>query len=172
LNRLVDLMVALDLRFVRDKAEDGSLVYRLDPPVDVFVTYDGKRSSDIAISRYAIRQLVANEIDARLSLRRVDGSSTKPERKGFFGKRSREEDPSSMISDPGKKRQKVDRKIDIADRPPTDFFGRLIKEKPAPKPASKVGLTKTVGLVPVISYKFNEGNSAAVRKAVKVSSFL
>ena len=72
-------MVALDLRFVQDKAEDGSLVYLLDPyvqflsprmclnslcsPVDVFVTYDGKRSSDIAISRYAIRQLVANEVD-------------------------------------------------------------------------------------------------------------
>jgi chromosome transmission fidelity protein 18 len=78
LNRLVDLMVALELRFVQDKAEDGSLIYRLDPyvpfftlrtylnsrssPVDVFVTYDGKRSSDIAISRYAIRQLVANEV--------------------------------------------------------------------------------------------------------------
>jgi len=31
LNRLVDLMVALDLRFIQDKAEDGSLVYRLDP---------------------------------------------------------------------------------------------------------------------------------------------
>ena len=78
MDRLVDLMVALDLRFVQDKAEDGSLVYRLDPyvpslslrqyvnshcsPVDVFVTYDGKRSSDIAISRYAVRQLVANEV--------------------------------------------------------------------------------------------------------------
>jgi chromosome transmission fidelity protein 18 len=114
-------MVALDLRFVQDKTEDGSLVYRLDPyvpflgprnqlnsrcsPVDVFVTYDGKRSSDIAISRYAIRQLVANEvgirfsrrdsqltfslkIDARVSSRQAGGVSTgKPERKGLFGKR-------------------------------------------------------------------------------------
>lgn len=78
-------MVALDLRFVQDKTEDGSLVYRLDPyvlflsprnqlnsgcsPVDVFVTYDGKRSSDIAISRYAIRQLVANEVSIRISWR-------------------------------------------------------------------------------------------------------
>ena len=75
-------MVALDLRFVQDKAEDGSLIYRLDPyvsflalrwclinffrPVDVFVTYDGKRSSDIAISRYAIRQLVANEVGVHI----------------------------------------------------------------------------------------------------------
>ena len=72
-------MVALNLRFVQDKAEDGSLVYRLETyvlllslrkllnsrysPVDVFVTYDGKRSSGIAISRCAVRQLVANEVD-------------------------------------------------------------------------------------------------------------
>lgn len=72
-------MVALDLRFVQDKAEDGQLIYRLDPyenpcfdqgsikltisrPIDAFVTYDGKRASDIAISRYAVRQLVATEV--------------------------------------------------------------------------------------------------------------
>ncbi|KAF9651533.1 P-loop containing nucleoside triphosphate hydrolase protein [Thelephora ganbajun] len=177
LNRLVDLMVALDLRFVQDKTEDGSVVYRLDPPVDVFVTYDGKRSSDIAISRYAIRQLVANEIDARVSPRQVDGVSTgRPGRKSLFGKRLREEPTeeglSSVVSDSRNKRQKVGGKIDIADRPPTDFFGRPIAVKPVSKPASKIGLNKTTSQAPVVSYKFNEGNSAAVRKAVKVSSFL
>jgi chromosome transmission fidelity protein 18 len=31
LSRLVDIMVALQLRFVQEKAEDGQLVYRLDP---------------------------------------------------------------------------------------------------------------------------------------------
>ncbi|TFY71375.1 hypothetical protein EVG20_g1639 [Dentipellis fragilis] len=53
LKRLVDIMVSLELRFVQEKAEDGQLVYRLDPPIDIFVTYDGKRASDIAVSRYA-----------------------------------------------------------------------------------------------------------------------
>jgi hypothetical protein len=83
----------------------------------------------------------------------------------------------------------VNVKIDIADRvsdklvridpptltpfqPPTDFFGRLIVVKPVSKPASKNGLTKTGSSVPVVSYRFNEGNSSAVRKPVKVSSFL
>lgn len=99
-----------------------------------------------------------------------------------------EEDLSSAASDSRNKRQKMDRKIDIADRvscglvrtclnvdsfqPPTDFFGRPITVKPVSKPVSQVGLTKTASLVPVVSYKFNEGNSAAVRKPVKVSSFL
>jgi len=32
-------------------------------PIDVFVTYDGKRASDIPVSRYAVRHLVAAEVD-------------------------------------------------------------------------------------------------------------
>ena len=31
-------------------------------PIDVFVTYDGKRAPDIAVSRYAVRHLVASEV--------------------------------------------------------------------------------------------------------------
>lgn len=31
LTRLVEIMVALELRFVQEKAEDGQLVYRLEP---------------------------------------------------------------------------------------------------------------------------------------------
>jgi chromosome transmission fidelity protein 18 len=57
-------------------------------------------------------------------------------------------------------------------QPPTDFFGRPIVVKPVSKPISKANLTNTVSTVPVVSYKFNEGNSSAVRKPVKVSSFL
>lgn len=30
-------------------------------PIDVFVTYDCKRAADIAVSRYAVRHLVAGE---------------------------------------------------------------------------------------------------------------
>ena len=98
-------------------------------------------------------------------------------------------DPPSVVSDSRNERQKVDRKIEIANGVGcklvgTDGFG--IDPVPAPdgflrstdrgktvvKPASKISLTKATSLVPVISYKFNEGNFAAVRKAAKVSSFL
>lgn len=62
LERLVALMAALELRFVQERTEEGTLVYRLEPPVDVFVTYEGKRAADIAVSRYAVRHLVAAEV--------------------------------------------------------------------------------------------------------------
>lgn len=31
LTRLVDIMVALELRFVQERSEEGQLMYRLDP---------------------------------------------------------------------------------------------------------------------------------------------
>jgi chromosome transmission fidelity protein 18 len=31
LSRLVNIMVSLELRFVQERADDGQLVYRLDP---------------------------------------------------------------------------------------------------------------------------------------------
>ena len=37
-------------------------------PMDVFVTYDGKRAADIAVSRYAVRHLVAGEVHTRMNL--------------------------------------------------------------------------------------------------------
>ena len=39
--------------------ETRSLISR---PIDVFVHYDGKRADDIAASRFAVRQLVAQAV--------------------------------------------------------------------------------------------------------------
>lgn len=38
----------------------------LRSPIDVFVSYEGKRAGDIAVSRYAVRNLVSQEIEAEL----------------------------------------------------------------------------------------------------------
>jgi chromosome transmission fidelity protein 18 len=84
MTRLVDIMASLELRFVQERAEDGQLSYRLDPyviyceiwlfnsdsnrPIDVFITYDGKRPTDIAVSRYAVRHLVSAEVRCHAAL--------------------------------------------------------------------------------------------------------
>jgi len=38
------------------------LISRISSPIDVFVTYDGKRAADITVSRYAVRHLVSGEV--------------------------------------------------------------------------------------------------------------
>ncbi|KAF8891293.1 P-loop containing nucleoside triphosphate hydrolase protein, partial [Infundibulicybe gibba] len=165
LTRLVTIMASLELRFAQERAEDGQLSYRLDPPIDVFVTYDGKRASDIAVSRYAVRHLVAGEVDAYLISQQADviekGKRSKHE---FFGSSKRREDAEE--SDFPNKRAK----IDIADKPPTDFFGRLITSPSVT--TTKAAARKNVEKKYRVTYRFTEGNSAAVRKPVKVSAFL
>ena len=53
---------------------------------------------------------------------------------------------------------------------PKDFFGRpIVAKKGAKKPVSGI---KPQAKRAAVIYKFNEGNSAAMRKPVKVSAFL
>ncbi|KAF9484666.1 P-loop containing nucleoside triphosphate hydrolase protein [Pholiota conissans] len=170
MNRLVDIMASLELRFVQEKSEDGTLSYRLDPPpIDVFVTYDGKRASDITVSRYAVRHLVSLEVDNRLISRDTEFvEKGKRGKHDFFGKPSTKEDTDGEAEYPNKK-AKLDTR-DIADKPPTDFFGRLITIQSAS--STKAADRKNVERRYRVSYKFLEGNSAAVRKPVKVNIFL
>ncbi|KIP08852.1 hypothetical protein PHLGIDRAFT_68643 [Phlebiopsis gigantea 11061_1 CR5-6] len=187
MSRLVDIMVAMELRFIQEKSEDGQLMYRLDPPIDTFVTYDGKRAADIAISRYAIRHLVASEIDAQLIHKQADAvEKAKGKTHAFFGRREPIEKGTNGPAASGEgqllsaepaaravKRARQDVTVDIEEKVPTDFFGRPIivrKDGQKGKPASRVG--KAHVRTPGVAYRFNEGNSAAVRKLVKVSAFL
>ncbi|KAF8077688.1 P-loop containing nucleoside triphosphate hydrolase protein [Lyophyllum atratum] len=176
LTRLVSIMVSLELRFSQERAEDGQLSYRLDPPIDVFVTYDGKRAADIAVSRYAVRHLVAGEIDAALIARDADVvEKGKRGKHDFFGtnasKKSEgaEESSKDDLSGRPSKRPRTDN-IDIADKPPTDFFGRVITVPSLSN--TKAAARKNVEKKYRVTYRFTEGNSAAVRKPVKVGAFL
>ncbi|KAF8512266.1 P-loop containing nucleoside triphosphate hydrolase protein [Gautieria morchelliformis] len=178
LKRLVDIMVSLQLKFVQERAEDGSLVYRLDLPIDVFITYDGKRAPDVSLSRYAVRHMVAAEIDAELIVRQAEivdrGSTNKID---FFKRKAAE--LSQEGEDGGKlsgkrsipqKRKPQEEKVDPADKPPTDFFGRPIA-LPETTNSQGVPLERVTEKCKVI-YRFKEGNSSAVRKPVKVGAML
>jgi chromosome transmission fidelity protein 18 len=59
--------------------------------------------------------------------------------------------------------------LDIADKPPVDFFGRPIVMR---KDVRRSSTSKKVVPDFRIAYKHLEGNSAAVRRPTKVLSFL
>ncbi|CAG7845866.1 Chromosome transmission fidelity protein 18 [Serendipita indica DSM 11827] len=185
MSRVVEIMVTLDLHFIQEKQEDGTLVYRLDPPIDAFVTYDEKRAADIAVSRYATRHLIAAEIDAQVIERQAEAleETSKSKASHFFGKSatvvtddtgsspvkgSHEQEASSPLV-ASRKRKREEQEMDIADKSPVDFFGRLI----AP---TQIQADGSQGLVPTrpfkVTYKYTEGMSAAVRKPVKMISLL
>ncbi|CAO1634597.1 unnamed protein product [Parajaminaea phylloscopi] len=73
LTHLVGVMMELSLNFVRDRTEDGNLVFRLEPPLEVFTSYEGKQSAAVNMGRYAVRQIVMKEIEEERARRRNPG---------------------------------------------------------------------------------------------------
>ncbi|KAF8309804.1 P-loop containing nucleoside triphosphate hydrolase protein [Clavulina sp. PMI_390] len=172
LNRLVEIMVSTGLQYEQDKTEDGQLLYRLTPAIDSFIVYDGKRANDVGSARYAVRHMIASEVDEVLSKRqsRVVEKSVGTNGMGRMGMGAR------------KDKGKEDDHIDIADKPAVDFFGRpIVLPQPKASTVTPSDREKLVGLdllpkkvaIPfAINYRYHEGNSSAVRKPTKVSTFL
>ncbi|KAL7337467.1 hypothetical protein BJY59DRAFT_717359, partial [Rhodotorula toruloides] len=163
LMRLVNTMISTKLAFVLDKSEDGQLSFKLDPPIDVFVHFDGKRPTDIAPGRYAVRQMINREIDAEL-LRRGDSSA------GPI--KTASEILSAYKTNPTKTAASVAPEAKQA----VDFFGRAILPKAGSPAAAAEGDSLAIAPPPLkrvrqATYRFNEGFSNAVRVNKKVSDF-
>lgn len=67
-------MLDLGISYVQDRNEEGQIVYKLEPPLDIFVSFDGKRGVDLPAARFNLRQLIAKELEAE-TLRRAGGQT-------------------------------------------------------------------------------------------------
>jgi chromosome transmission fidelity protein 18 len=74
LKKLVRAMLDLGISYVQDRNEDGQIVYKLDPPLDIFTSYNGSRAGDLPTARFNLRQLVSKELEAE-TLRRAGSSA-------------------------------------------------------------------------------------------------
>lgn len=73
LRKLVRQMLDMNVSFVMDRNEEGQIVFKLEPQLDVFAHYEGKRAADLPPARYNLRQLIAKELEAE-AVRRQGGS--------------------------------------------------------------------------------------------------
>ncbi|KAK4052058.1 Chromosome transmission fidelity protein 18 [Microbotryomycetes sp. JL201] len=151
LNRLVSTLLSTQVSFVQEKDEDGQIVYKLEPPIDVFVHFDGKRATDIGPARYAVRHMVTREMEAEL-IRRAEG--------GIEALSS-----ATDILAAYKAKPVTAKSADVKEA--VDFFGRVIAAKPL-SASQAVALDKSVQ-APQAAYRFNEGFSNAVRTTKKMS---
>ncbi|KIO32526.1 hypothetical protein M407DRAFT_213664 [Tulasnella calospora MUT 4182] len=174
LKKLVDVMVSLELRFVQEKSEDGQLMYRLDPPLDVCITYEGKRSSDIPPPRYAVRHMVAAAIEDEYAARQADAVEKNQGRKvsSFFGRQKADEGQLGRREAPEAASKKAETKAPETEKQPVDFFGRPIIKRKQPEPVKDAAVPAPPLKKVKVTYKHNEGASAAVRKPIKMHALL
>ncbi|SPO23599.1 related to CTF18 - Chromosome Transmission Fidelity factor [Ustilago trichophora] len=138
---LVSIMTSLNIKFVQDKISEeeaaatgqsaGQLVYKLDPPLDIFTQFEGKRSKEVGPSRFAVRQLVAREMERQL-LRKNAGVEDGEDDAGSASKsataiyRSKSANADAARDSIKNKKEKM----------AVDFFGRPIVQKSASVPAA------------------------------------
>lgn len=138
-NHLVDIMLHLSLNFVRERTEDGSLVYKLDPPLEVFTSFAGKQSAAVKTGRYAVRQIVMKELETERIKRRApaqdaEGKSGATAASIFEAYRQHDAKMGGAEGTGGKKAKVA-----------LDFFGRPIVPKIKQPPSSATSASKGCG---------------------------
>ncbi|KAI9632791.1 P-loop containing nucleoside triphosphate hydrolase protein [Dioszegia hungarica] len=154
LDRLVELMIPHGLSFWAEKAENGQPMMRLEPPIDCFIHYDGKRADDVAAGRFAVRQVVAQAMDAEIARRKSGASgdtrTVKDKLVGMYGAAKPRVSWGTCRLRPRTK----------LTRPALDPEAELSATPPPPAKRFRA------------VYKFHEGSSSAVRKCIKMATLM
>ncbi|KAN0064727.1 Chromosome transmission fidelity protein 18 [Thecaphora frezii] len=147
LARLVEVMLALNVRLVQDRGEGDStaLVWKLEPPIEVFGQFEARAmDADRARNRYAVRAMVARELEKERSRRALvgderGGGGERGEAGAEGGKRTAEM-AMSVYRNGGQRAVQLDARE--TQKVARDFFGRVI----APKPATMAAAASAVGV--------------------------
>ncbi|WFD31172.1 Chromosome transmission fidelity protein 18 [Malassezia sp. CBS 17886] len=145
LDALVDTMLALDLSFEVDRAEDGSIQQKLHPPLDRFGEYSDEIKCDVGPSRHGVRAFVQREMEAT---------------------RRRRESGGRCGAAPAAKERVEALPPVAAGAALVDFFGRPV----ANVAAGDAEDARALGLR--VFYRYHEGYSNAVRKAIRLGDLL
>ncbi|CAG8439111.1 9990_t:CDS:2 [Ambispora gerdemannii] len=149
---IVNIMVTFDLQYVKERNEDGQLVFRLEPPLDRLLQFFNKNNK-FGGQQQSFRQIVSHEIElAKIRKHAVNTTKT------FDPKlRAKPGEYSIMEQSP------------IEIKPPVDFFGRPITTA---SKISKEGKKNKDDTSSTIWFRYNESSSTAVRTYPRVNEFL
>ncbi|CAG8480683.1 7964_t:CDS:10 [Ambispora leptoticha] len=149
---IVNIMVTFDLQYVKERNEDGQLVFRLEPPLDRLLQFSNK-SNKFGSQQQSFRQIVSHEIElAKIRKNAVNTTKT------FDPKLKAKPEEYNMIE-----------QSSIEIKPPVDFFGRPITTA---SKTSKEGKKDEDDATSTIWFRYNESSSTAVRTYPRVSEFL
>ncbi|KAF9576690.1 hypothetical protein EC968_005463 [Mortierella alpina] len=182
LKRLVDIMIQFQLTFVQEKTEDGQFLYRLEPSIEKLGDFSTIGLKNVLTNRYAVRQLIAQEIEVEM-VRRAE--AVKESKLGALYNNSKD---ASMKGASLETSASLPTSMDVdgekLGREAVDFFGRVIVQ---PQVAgSSLDGSLAAGLdgqggaggnvkpkkKTRIWYKFNEGFSNAVKAKVFIHELL
>jgi chromosome transmission fidelity protein 18 len=166
--RVVDAMIQTGLKYTQYKVDDGSFVFKLEPPgIENLITF-GTESKTIR-GRYAVRQLVSREMEREKFRRRKGGNLRNMELVADL-------DIVEVVEPRGNKRgieeESQEKKV-VVERVKKDFFGRVIAvERDDDGKRRRTDSSNALKIQPDVWVRFHEGYSNAVRKPVVFAELL
>jgi chromosome transmission fidelity protein 18 len=136
-------LMCLNASFRRDKLEGGTVIYRIDPPIEQLVSFDQDQRQIHTVGRYTTRQAI-NEVVHQEKAKRNQPLAEK------------RRNDSETAAEPTKKR-----KVQQKKQKKVDFFGRVIEESINSEGGTETGVKEQDNHVWV---QYVEGFSNAVRK--------
>lgn len=167
LARVVDAMLSLGLQYTQYRVDDGSYIFRLEPPISQALDFDGAmllKGETLLPSRYATRQVISSELGSEKIRRSLEAQGVQP---------VAVDKAAAMqvtLKDQMQKRRATG---ELPFQPPVkkDFFGRTI-ELTAGDTASTMASHVPEKPKSGVHIKFSDGFSDAVRNNITIRELL
>ncbi|XP_048349449.1 chromosome transmission fidelity protein 18 homolog isoform X2 [Sphaerodactylus townsendi] len=183
LSELISTMLAYNLTYHQERTPDGQYVYKLDPNVEEIC-----RFPDLPARKqltYQAKQLIAREIELEKMRRTEAALQARNSSQELAGSPVAKEasQKASSLSQARNHEQRLDKivkRATFAEKPETDFFGRVIvKKNVSPstdnqrpeKNTNEKRVGRAVGASDVW-FRFNEGVSNAVRRNIYIKDLI
>lgn len=166
LSKVVDGMLCMGLQYTQYKVDDGSYIFRLEPPIQQVLNYEGVlqvKGESLLPARYAARQVISATLATEKIKRAMDAQGNI----GTTAVVDAVENKKELVS---KKRKAID-ELPAQPAQKKDFFGRVIKQTDNISIISDSvnGADKQKSGVHI---KFSDGFSDAVRNNISIKELL
>ena len=175
---MVEVLIAYNLSYVQEVTSEGQYIYRLDPELEEVAYFPDIPHYSLP---YAIKQLVAHEVEVE-KMRRKEPSSdqklttnpvrAKSETVKQEGQKVEDVKSTNVIPNHLKKLQA--KNIHVKERVPVDFFGRKIEKATSACKGNGETKADTKGelVFSDVWFNFKEGFNNAVRRTIRIKDLI
>ncbi|KAG4305095.1 hypothetical protein PORY_001265 [Pneumocystis oryctolagi] len=159
LNRVVNNMICFNINYSQTKLDDGNLIYKFEPPIEMLTTFNFlKRHKPIPL-KYSICQVINMELENE---------------KLRIQKQKHDKSLNEILDNTSVCKRKLDESTSVKSEVTKDFFGRIVDKTINNKKFKNFNDRNKVSIKPKakIWVKFHEGYSNAVRRPISIEELL
>ena len=169
LQNVIAIFISYSMNFVQERSTEGGggnqYLYKFDPNVEEVAYFKLDSNQHIQLP-YAIKQLIAHEVDKE-KMRRGGGGDAVNTNRAPQATVQNNEDKEGEVQVPSHLRQKLEAKqVVVKEHVPVDFFGRKIVTKV--DPAKEAAKKENEIIISDVWFKFKEGYNNAVRRNIRM----